>query len=142
MNAKLGDEFTFGYCNTDGSNRFEGSYTFPVNPRNGTVGFNYRITNNKIIEAPFDQLDIKVNSREYEFTFRQPVIQKATPNSVKNSPLVLGLPDGRKIFRSLGLGYSLNRYSQFAGRHLARKRHVFSIRIQTILKRRQRSQSP
>ncbi|WP_235182307.1 POTRA domain-containing protein [Fischerella thermalis] len=50
--------------------------------------------------------------------------------------------DGRKIFRSLGLGYSLNRYSQFAGRHLARKRHVFSIRIQTILKRRQRSQSP
>ncbi len=86
----LGDEFTFGYRNTDGSNRFEGSYNFPVNPRNGTIGFTYRITNNKIIEAPFDDLDIKVDSREYEFTFRQPVIQKATPQLSQELALSFG----------------------------------------------------
>ncbi|BAU05207.1 ShlB/FhaC/HecB family hemolysin secretion/activation protein [Fischerella sp. NIES-3754] len=98
----LGDEFTFGYRNTDGSNRFEGSYTFPVNPRNGTVGFNYRITNNKIIEAPFDPLDIKVNSREYEFTFRQPVIQKATPKL--SQELALGFGFARRETNSSILG--------------------------------------
>ncbi|PMB51327.1 hemolysin activation/secretion protein [Fischerella thermalis CCMEE 5201] len=98
----LGDEFTFGYRNTDGSNRFEGSYTFPVNPRNGTVGFNYRITNNKIIEAPFDELDIKVNSREYEFTFRQPVIQKATPKL--SQELALGFGFARRETNSSILG--------------------------------------
>ncbi|MFB2768130.1 ShlB/FhaC/HecB family hemolysin secretion/activation protein [Pelatocladus sp. BLCC-F211] len=98
----LGDEFTFGYRNTDGSNRFEGSYNFPVNPRNGTIGFTYRITNNKIIEAPFDDLDIKVDSREYEFTFRQPVIQKATPKL--SQELALGFGFARRETNSSILG--------------------------------------
>jgi hemolysin activation/secretion protein len=98
----LGDEFTFGYRNTDGSNRFEGSYTFPVNARNGTVGFNYRITNNKIIEAPFDELDIKVDSREYEFAFRQPVIQKVTPKL--SQELALGFGFARRESNSSILG--------------------------------------
>jgi hemolysin activation/secretion protein len=98
----LGDEFIFGYRNTDGSNRFEGSYNFPVNPRNGTIGFTYRITNNKIIEAPFDNLDIKVDSREYEFTFRQPVIQKATPKL--SQELALGFGFARRETNSSILG--------------------------------------
>ncbi len=98
----LGDEFSFGYRNTDGSNRFEGSYNFPVNPRNGTIGFTYRITNNKIIEAPFDNLDLKVDSREYEFNFRQPVIQKATPKL--SQELALGFGFARRETNSSILG--------------------------------------
>ncbi|MBW4672746.1 MAG: ShlB/FhaC/HecB family hemolysin secretion/activation protein [Desmonostoc geniculatum HA4340-LM1] len=75
----IGDRLSFAYKNTDGSNSFEGGYTLPVNPRNGTIGFNYRITDNKIIEPPFNDLDIDVNSREFELSFRQPVLQRATP---------------------------------------------------------------
>jgi hemolysin activation/secretion protein len=75
----LGDKLSFAYSNTDGSNRFEGSYTLPVNPRNGTLRFDYQITNNNIVEPPFNDLDIEVDSSEFELTFRQPIIQTATP---------------------------------------------------------------
>ncbi|BAZ41348.1 surface antigen D15 domain-containing protein [Calothrix sp. NIES-4101] len=75
----VGDRLSVDYKNTDGSNSFEGGYTLPVNPRNGSIGFNYRLTNNKIIEPAFKDLDIGVDSREFELSFRQPVIQRATP---------------------------------------------------------------
>ncbi|MGH8001402.1 MAG: ShlB/FhaC/HecB family hemolysin secretion/activation protein [Brasilonema sp.] len=75
----LGDKLSFIYSNTDGSNRFEGSYTLPINPRNGTLRFDYRTTNNNIVEPPFDDTDIEVDSREFELTFRQPILQTATP---------------------------------------------------------------
>lgn len=75
----LGDRLSIAYKNTDGSNSFEGGYTLPVNPRNGSIGFNYRITNNRIIEPPFNDLDIEVDSREFELSYRQPVLQTATP---------------------------------------------------------------
>ncbi|KAB8331908.1 ShlB/FhaC/HecB family hemolysin secretion/activation protein [Scytonema tolypothrichoides VB-61278] len=75
----LGDKLSFAYTNTDGSNTFEGSYTLPINPRNGTLRFDYRMTDNNIIERPFNDADIEVNSREFELTFRQPIIQTATP---------------------------------------------------------------
>ena len=75
----LGDQLSFAYINTDGSNTFEGSYTLPINPRNGTLRFDYRISNNNIVEPPFNKLDIEVDSREFELTFRQPIIQTATP---------------------------------------------------------------
>ncbi len=90
----LGDKLTFAYKNTDGSNSFEGGYTLPVNPRNGSIGFNYRITNNKIIEPPFNDLNIEVDSREFELSFRQPVLQKATPEL--SQELTLSLTAARR----------------------------------------------
>ncbi|KYC38052.1 hemolysin activation/secretion protein [Scytonema hofmannii PCC 7110] len=75
----LGDRLSFAYSNTDGSNRFEGNYTLPINPRNGTLRFDYRISDNNIVEPPFKDADIEVDSREFELTFRQPIIQTATP---------------------------------------------------------------
>lgn len=75
----IGDKLSVSYSNTDGSNQYEGGYTIPINARNGTIGFNYRITDNRIVEPPFNDLDIEVNSREFELTYRQPVIQRATP---------------------------------------------------------------
>lgn len=89
-----GDRLSIAYSNTNGSNRFEGSYTVPVNPRNGTVGVNYRMTNNRIVEEPFEDLDIEVNSQEYELTFRQPVIQRATPQV--NQELALSVTAARR----------------------------------------------
>jgi hemolysin activation/secretion protein len=75
----LGDGTIFAYNNTDGSNQFEGSYTLPFNPRNGSLSFYYQISNNEIIESPFNTLDIQVDYRQFELTLRQPVIQRATP---------------------------------------------------------------
>ncbi|MBR8836073.1 MAG: ShlB/FhaC/HecB family hemolysin secretion/activation protein [Stigonema ocellatum SAG 48.90 = DSM 106950] len=74
----LGDSLTFSYTNTDGSNTFDTSYTFPLNPRNGTLTFNYGNTSSNVIERPFNTLDIKSAFRYYELTFRQPVIQTPT----------------------------------------------------------------
>ena len=74
----LGDSLTFGYTNTDGSNTEDTSYTFPLNPRNGTLSFNFGTTSSNVIEPPFNKLDIKSAFRYYELTFRQPIIQTPT----------------------------------------------------------------
>ncbi|MEH1827990.1 MAG: ShlB/FhaC/HecB family hemolysin secretion/activation protein [Nostoc sp.] len=94
----IGDRLNFTYKNTDGSNSFEGGYTLPVNPRNGTIGFNYRITDNKIIEPPFDDLDVGVKSREFELSFRQPILQRATPEV--SQELTLSLTAARRVSNS------------------------------------------
>jgi hemolysin activation/secretion protein len=90
----VGDRLSVTYKNTDGSNSFEGNYTLPVNPRNGSVGFNYRLTNNKIIAAPFNDLDIEVKSRELELSYRQPIFQRATPTV--NQELTLSFSAARR----------------------------------------------
>ena len=74
----LGDGLSVSYNNTDGSNGIDLSYTLPVNPRNGTLNFSYGRTFGNIIEEPFRKFDINSNSRYYQLTFRQPIIQ--TPN--------------------------------------------------------------
>ncbi len=74
----LGDNLTVGYTNTDGSNSFDAGYTLPLNPRNGTLTFNYGTTSSNVIEYPFNILDIESASRYYDLTFRQPVVQTPT----------------------------------------------------------------
>src|SRR5207253_482332 len=49
----FGDSLSLGYTNTDGSNSFDGSYTLPLNPRNGTLSFNYGTTSSNVIEPAF-----------------------------------------------------------------------------------------
>ncbi|GAB4545816.1 MAG: ShlB/FhaC/HecB family hemolysin secretion/activation protein [Pleurocapsa sp.] len=84
-----GDELTFAYSNTDGSDRFEGSYTLPINTSNGSLSFNYRISDNKIIESPFEQFDIEVDARDFDFTWRQPLIRQANAESSQEFALSL-----------------------------------------------------
>ncbi|MBW4612896.1 MAG: ShlB/FhaC/HecB family hemolysin secretion/activation protein [Desmonostoc vinosum HA7617-LM4] len=86
----LGDGLSLGYTNTDGSNSFDVGYTLPLNPRNGTLSFNYGTTSSNVIEEPFNILDIESSSRYYELTFRQPVIQTPTQE------FVLGLTASRR----------------------------------------------
>jgi hemolysin activation/secretion protein len=74
----LGDSLSLGYTNTDGSNSFDASYTLPLNPRNGTLTFNYGTTSSNIIEPDFRDLGIESASRYYELTFRQPIVQTPT----------------------------------------------------------------
>jgi len=74
----LGDGLSVGYNNTEGSNGVDIGYTLPINRRNGTLSFNYGITLSDVIEPPFDRIDIEANSRYYELTLRQPLLQTPT----------------------------------------------------------------
>ena len=74
----LGDAISLGYSNTDGSNAWDVSYTLPTNPRNGTLRLSYGRTSSEVIESPFDRLDIEADSRYYELTLRQPLLQTPT----------------------------------------------------------------
>jgi hemolysin activation/secretion protein len=74
----LGDGLSLGYTNTDGSNSFDASYTLPLNPRNGTLTFDYGTTSSNVIEPAFKSLDIESASGYYELTFRQPIVQTPT----------------------------------------------------------------
>jgi hemolysin activation/secretion protein len=74
----LGDGISVSYTNTDGSNGVDFSYTLPINARNGTLRFSYGYTSSHVIEPPFDQLDINSDSRYYEVTWRQPIVQTPT----------------------------------------------------------------
>ena len=86
----LGDGLSVGYSNTDGSNQFNGSYTLPLNPRNGTLQFSFGTTSSHVIEPPFTRLNILANSRYYEITLRQPLYQTSTEE------LALGLTASRQ----------------------------------------------
>ena len=77
--AGLGDRFSIGYLNTDGSNSLNDlNYTVPFNPYNGTLNFRLSITGSDIITAPFDRFNIESENTSYQLAYRQPVLQ--TPN--------------------------------------------------------------
>ncbi|PPT05728.1 Hemolysin activation/secretion protein [Geitlerinema sp. FC II] len=100
----IGDAIDLSYSRTQGSDEFEASYTVPINPRNGTIGAYFRITGSEIIEDPFDELDITADSRDYELTYRQPVILNP------RQELALGLTVSRRESDTelLGVGFPLS----------------------------------
>ncbi|MDJ0675956.1 MAG: ShlB/FhaC/HecB family hemolysin secretion/activation protein [Calothrix sp. MO_167.B42] len=73
-----GDALSIGYTNTSGSNTIDLSYSVPVNARNGTISLAYSNASSNVIEDPFNELDIISNSRYYELTFRQPLVETVT----------------------------------------------------------------
>lgn len=94
----LGDRFSIGYLNTDGSNSLNDlDYTIPLNAHNGTFNFRLGYTDSEIIEEPFDRFDIASENTNYEFTYRQPILQKPTQDvalgitfSKNNSAITIG----------------------------------------------------
>jgi hemolysin activation/secretion protein len=76
----VGDGLEVSYANTNGSNEVNGSYTFPVNPRNGTIRLALGTASNNVIEEPFDAAEIEGKSRTYELTYRQPILEKPDRN--------------------------------------------------------------
>lgn len=74
----IGDRFSAAYYNTEGSNQYEASYTLPINPRDGSLRFDYRLAQNQIVQSPFDEIDLEIQSRNYDLTWRQPVLRRAT----------------------------------------------------------------
>lgn len=101
----LGDIATVNYANTDGSNSLDLGYAVPLTANNGTLSFRYSTGDSKIVEPPFDQVDIEANSRTYELTYRQPVIQRIIPRSPNQS-----LQNASDLIRTeLALGITASR---------------------------------
>ncbi len=73
-----GDSASVVFGNTNGSNTFLLGYTYPLNPRDGTLSLNIGLAGSRIIEKPFDVLDIKANSQSYDLTYRQPLTRTPT----------------------------------------------------------------
>jgi hemolysin activation/secretion protein len=72
----LGDRLTASYGRTKGSNIWDLGYTIPINPKDGTLSLRYNSSFGRIIEAPFDALNIASTSRTYEVKLRQPIVKK------------------------------------------------------------------
>lgn len=71
----FGDRFNVAYINTDGSNTVSDlSYTIPLNPYNGTFSFRFDYGDGEIIQFSV----IESESTNYQFTYRQPLLQKPT----------------------------------------------------------------
>jgi hemolysin activation/secretion protein len=71
----LGDGIGVTYGKSEASNVFDLNYTLPLNPRNGTLRFQYSNSNSRVIESPFDRLDINSTGQDFGLTYRQPIIQ-------------------------------------------------------------------
>ncbi len=94
----FGDGLGVEYANTDGSNAFDLRYSMPLNPRNGRLILGAGLTDTKVVEPPFDRLDIIGDSRYFELGFRQPLIQSPTQE------IALGLTASRQESKSQLLG--------------------------------------
>jgi hemolysin activation/secretion protein len=70
-----GDDLSLAYTNTDGSNAFDLSYTLPLNPNNGTIKVAAGTTANRVVEPPFEDVDIRAAARYLDITLRQPVLR-------------------------------------------------------------------
>jgi len=94
----IGDRLSLSYTNTAGSHAADGSYTFPLNSRNGTLRLAAGLTDTAVIEEPFDRVDIEGNSRYFELGVRQPIV--LTPST----EFALGLTASRQESESTLLG--------------------------------------
>ena len=70
-----GDNLTFSYSNTQGNHTLDASYTYPINPRNGTLKGRINFSFSHVVEPPFDRIDIDADAQYYELTLRQPIRQ-------------------------------------------------------------------
>ena len=83
-----GDGASLAYSNTEGSDLFEARYALPLNARNGTLNVDYTTIDSKIVET-FEELNIELDIRDWNVTYRQPVIQRATPDVTQELALSL-----------------------------------------------------
>jgi hemolysin activation/secretion protein len=71
----IGDGLGVSYGKSSGSSVLDLNYTLLLNPRNGTLRVQYSNSTSKVIESPFDQLDINSAGQDVGLTYRQPLIQ-------------------------------------------------------------------
>ncbi|OAB57277.1 hypothetical protein AY600_09485 [Phormidium willei BDU 130791] len=109
----IGDVATLSYSNTEGTGNWNLGYRLPINALDGTIGFLYSTGDSRIIEAPFEQVDIQADTRTYEVSYRQPLLRQVQPrfegndgeNHGENEP---SAPQDY-VFREFAVGLSASR---------------------------------
>lgn len=84
-----GDQIDLLYANTNGSNRVDVSYIVPLTPYNTTLELSFNYDSSKVVEEPFNELDIESESKYYEITFRQPIIQSVNQGTFDDFSIAL-----------------------------------------------------
>lgn len=97
----LGDAFSFTYGRSDGVDPLiDTSYSIPFTPWDTTLILQYRQNDFKVVESPFDSLDIKSHAKIYTISVRQPVYRTPfqefaltlTGEYLRNKNFLLGIP--------------------------------------------------
>ncbi len=71
----FGDRLSAAYELTEGLDSYDLSYTVPVNPRDGTVSLRYSNSDSDVVEAPFQRLGIRSETRTLSLGLRQPLLK-------------------------------------------------------------------
>ncbi|GBO52302.1 hemolysin activation/secretion protein [Pseudanabaena sp. lw0831] len=71
----IGDSTFVGYTRSGSSDVYQLNYQYPINPKGGTLVFNFSAGQNPITEKPFDSLNILTDSQTYELAYRQPLLR-------------------------------------------------------------------
>ncbi|GFE72175.1 ShlB/FhaC/HecB family hemolysin secretion/activation protein [Chroococcus sp. FPU101] len=74
----IGDRISGWYLNTNGSHDWNISYTIPINVYNGSFKFDYRNVASRVVEDPFDELNLESDYQKYSFALRQPILETAS----------------------------------------------------------------
>lgn len=112
----LGDTFSVTYRNSPGSNILGGSYTVPINIQDGTVGMSFIYGTNNITEKPFDQIDLKTNAIQYEFSFQQPILRKISGENIQKFTLGVTLSRLETNESLLGISFPITEGADDEGR--------------------------
>ena len=90
----IGDRINLAYYNTEGSDRYNASYTLPLNSFDGTLQLDLQFADNEIVQSSFEDADIDIESRNYSLIWQQPVWRQA--NERINRELAIDLTLSRR----------------------------------------------
>jgi hemolysin activation/secretion protein len=71
----IGDAIAATVGKSEGSTLFDLSYTLPLNPRNGKLRLQYSSSASRVVESPFERLNINSNEQDFGVSYRQPIVQ-------------------------------------------------------------------
>lgn len=74
----IGDRLSGWYLNTNGSHDWNISYRIPFNAYNSSFKFDYRNVSSRVVEDPFDELNLESDYQKYSFALRQPILETAS----------------------------------------------------------------
>jgi hemolysin activation/secretion protein len=98
----LGDSIGIAYGKSEASSVFDINYTLPLNPRNGTLRFQYSNSASRVIESPFDRLDINSKGQDFGLTYRQPIIQTPSQEFALGATIARRETDTGYLFSVIG----------------------------------------
>lgn len=106
--AGLGDALRVGYTRTyrGGYQSWDLGYSIPLNPMDGTLDLRAGFESSRIIQPPFDALNIRGRSQRYDLSFRQPLLRN--PREEFALSLALSRRTGRSfIFNDIGIPFGI-----------------------------------